>query len=138
MRVLHTICKSPEVPVDEEAMLIDSAPPASKMPSLASFLSSVFLYPFSATAMRSAAREYFSDVEDFVGILNVLDDWITLWVKRDVLLAFGEVATNENGVVIAKQKSKRAQRKKAEILPEMETVGSFSHYCGLTLTWFDA
>lgn len=86
---------------NDDAMQTDSKSPSSP-PPLADFLSSCVLYNTSPAPLRVAIRQNFSDAEDIVAVLKVLDEWITNSNTMKLKLLPTTVIKNPKGVMVSK------------------------------------
>jgi len=88
-------------------MQVDSAPSMDEPPTLRAFLNLFLRYNFSTIPLRAAFRRYFSDVDDVVCLLEVLDNWIGQWAGRDLRLLPSSkmMKKNQYGVLVLKPDS---------------------------------
>lgn len=87
------------------AMQVDSAPSMEdEPPTLRAFMNLFLRYNFSGIPLRAAFRRYFSDGDDVVCLLEVLDNWIGQWAGRDLRLLPSSkgMKKNEYGVLVLK------------------------------------
>ncbi|KAI5123385.1 hypothetical protein M0805_006093 [Coniferiporia weirii] len=116
---------------DEDAMAVDqlqNRPVQTKTPSISSFLAYVVEYPASQLAWRKALREHFADVDDLMSLLVVIDDWMQIYITKDLPLELGEVTNNEHGVPVVCSgivHKKPIRIKNGGLLPALENVLSF-------------
>lgn len=113
------------VPVNTDTMVIDQqAAPSTQIPPLHTFLAACLPYPASTNALRTAFREHFSNTENLLCLLEVLEGWLAKWSTNDFRLVLNEVVTNERGMVVPKpiKTSWKTLRRRAGDLPDLEGV----------------
>ncbi|KAE9407182.1 hypothetical protein BT96DRAFT_874785 [Gymnopus androsaceus JB14] len=103
------------------AMQVDSSPSMDEPPTLRAFLNLFLRYNFSAIPLRAAFRRYFSDVDDVVCLLEVLDNWIGQWAGRDLRLLPSSkmMKKNEYGILVLKPDSTSSE------VPSMLQITTF-------------
>ena len=71
----------------EDAMQVDSTPMHldPDVPPLPTYLALCVSYPTSAAPLRAAIKERLTDAEGLMSVLEVLDQWVEEWAKREEL-----------------------------------------------------
>lgn len=106
----------------EDTMVVDQ-PAQNSVPSVVSFFAHIVDYPASPLEWRKAIHEEFSDVDDLMCLLQVLDEWVTIWNKREQTFELGETSENEQGVhIVTTTITKKPVKTKQGMLPALENV----------------
>lgn len=90
------------------------------VPSLMSFFALCVQYSISNTAWRIPIKEHFSDMEDMLCLLSIIENWIAQWAVHD----FSVLSRHHNPINQAKRQKSRI-RKRYENLPHIDNVGWF-------------
>jgi hypothetical protein len=78
-----------------DAMQIDSA--AAGIPSLQTFLSSCITYKTSPAPLRLAIHDHLREPNHLVRVLEVIENWISLWVAKDSASSPAKGAKHDKG-----------------------------------------
>ena len=93
------------------------------VPPLRTIFAYVVNYPGSLQAWRSAIYKRFSQIEDILELLDVIEEWMKVYDSKDLQLSLGEIKTNEQGVPVPKfDHSKKLDRIKGMLLPPLDKV----------------
>jgi hypothetical protein len=101
---------------DANAMQIDSVP--TDIPPLPNFLLLCVSYKMSPRAMQLAMRQHLRDAADIVCVLEVLENWLSVWGTKDVPLLPDENNVKKLGGVYVLMPSED----KESDLPSLEKV----------------
>lgn len=140
-RVLQVVVKHHrgQTSADKNAMVVDQTPKKSKtraqqsqlhlsgVPLVNNFLAYIVEYPASPASWRTALRAHFTDVDDLTSLLAIAEEWLRVFMAKDLSLALGDVTTNEQGVPIPDNvRTKKIERIKGVLLPSIENVSAVS------------
>ena len=99
----------------------------ANVPPLRTFLAYVVNYPGSLQAWRLAIHRRFSQTEDLLELLGIIEEWMKVYESKDLQLSLGEIKTNDQCVPVPKfDHSKKLERVKGMLLPPLDKVGHCS------------
>ena len=103
---------------------------SNAVPSLMSFLALCVQYSISTTAWRIPIKEHFSNMDDLLYILLILESWFSQWAVHDV-----SILSRHHGPTQEAKRRKSRIRRRYENLPHVDNVWYLILY--LSNHWWD-